>query len=238
MPIQIGWVGGEAVAGFGVDGLAGRPAAGIPVQLGGAPALRALFLPGRELLATVISVFGGRAVLAFGPGIRLEVGLQASLAEGETVRLRVAEAGADQILLRILDPALPCESTPRPGEPTLLWFPIPLPEGRSGWLQVRVDPEERRGTDLHAPLQRVALWWETPALGPVRVDLEAVGESLAARFATAAPAIRTLLQGAMTEVAERLTAIGFTQVQAGCRLVPVPPTPDALPQASRLDQRG
>jgi hypothetical protein len=72
----------------------------------------------------------------------------------------------------------------------------------------------------------------------LRADLETTGEVLAARFGTAQAATLSRIQAGMDGLQERLTAAGFSQVQAGARLLPSPPAPEAPEGASRLDQRG
>ncbi len=62
-----------------------------------------LFSPGRRLVAEVVSVYRGRAILAFGEGVRLEVAARAPLQEGQRVVLRV-ERGADgSVVLRLAE---------------------------------------------------------------------------------------------------------------------------------------
>lgn len=192
--------------------------------------------PGRLLSAKVLSVFGDRAILVLGKGLRVEVRLETPLIEGEQVQLRVAEAGPEQILLRLEAPPQPearSEQTPQ-----ILWLPIPLPDGRSGWAQLRIDPEAESDQGGAKAPAKLSLWWETPGLGSLRADLEASGEALQARFGTAKTDSLRRLQEGMADLTERLTAAGFTQVQAGARLLPSPPAPEAAGVAARLDQRG
>jgi hypothetical protein len=194
--------------------------------------------PGKALTATVLSVFGDRAILVLGKGLRLEVRLEAPLVEGERVRLRVAEAGPEQILLRLEGPPRQGEGARPDLEPQLFWLPIPLPGGGSGWVQLRVDPEAEGAHPEGGPAAKVSLWWETPGLGPLRADLEATGEALTARFGTDQVATLSRIQAGMEVLQERLTAAGFSRVQAGAHLLPSPPAPEAPEGAARLDQRG
>lgn len=193
-------------------------------------------VPGRTLTAKVLSVHADRAILVLGKGVRLEVRLETALVEGEQVRLRVAEAGPEQILLR-LEGAPPPEARPD-SAPQIVWLPIPLPGGGSGWAQLRIDPESQADQGEAKAPAKVSLWWETPGLGPLRAELEASGESLGARFGTAKPESLNQLQEGMDALTERLTAAGFTRVQAGARLLPSPPAPEAASGVARLDQRG
>lgn len=192
--------------------------------------------PGRLLSAKVLSVYGDRAILVLGKGVRVEVRLETPLIEGEQVQLRVAEAGPEQILLRLEAPPQP-EARPDQG-PQILWLPIPLPDGRSGWAQLRIDPEAEPDPGGAKAPAKLSLWWESPGLGPLKADLEASGEALSARFGTAKSDSLRRLQDGMAALIERLTAAGFAQVQAGARLLPSPPAPEAASGAGRLDQRG
>lgn len=185
--------------------------------------------PGRPLLAKVISVFADRAILSLGQGARLEVRLETPLTEGEQVRLRVAEVGAEQILLRLEEPPARPEA-----QPQLLWFPLPLPNGAQGWVQLRVEPEAKG--EAQSSLSKLSLWWESPLLGPIRAELEAHGEALSARLGTARPETQGRLNAEIEALTERLTAAGFTRVSAGARLLPRDPAPEG--GAGRLDQRG
>lgn len=192
--------------------------------------------PGRLLTAKVFSVFGDRAILLLGKGVRLEVRLETPLVEGAQVRLRVAEAGPEQILLR-LETAPEPESRPD-ANPQIVWLPVPLPGGGSGWAQLRIDPEGPSDQVDAKASAKVSLWWETPGLGPLKAELEANGEALNAKFGTAKPDALQRLNEGMADLAERLTAAGFARVQAGARLLPTPPAPETASVALRLDQRG
>lgn len=193
-------------------------------------------LPGRALTAKVLSVFGDRAILVLSKGLRLEVRLETALVEGEQVRLRVVEAGSEQILLR-LEPAPQPESR-SDSAPQIVWLPVPLPGGGSGWAQLRIDSESQSEQGDAKPSSKVSLWWETPGLGPLKAELEATGDSLLARFGSAKPEALARLQEGAPDLTERLTAAGFARVQTVTRLLPTPPAPEAPSGVARLDQRG
>ncbi len=57
--------------------------------------------PGREVVARVVRVSGGRAVLSLA-GAEIEVAVEARLAPGATVRLRVERVAETRIALRVI----------------------------------------------------------------------------------------------------------------------------------------
>ncbi len=211
-----------------------------------------LFAPGRTLQAEVLSVFRGRAVLAFGRGIRVEAQLQAPLQEGQRItvqvqpRIAVAESGRSEgpILLKLIHPgggsaaAQQGQTTPVAGP---VWLPIPLPDGKQGWAQIAVDeePEAPGRTRGGTPAHRVRIWWETPQLGPVQVSLEASGSSLAALFTAQQEEGRRRIEGGLSDLQERLRAAGFPEARIGTRR-PLPGeqvTPVRTDRPGRLDRR-
>lgn len=323
--------------------------------LAGTPdVLTELFTPGRTLEADVVSVFQGRAVLAFGRGVRLEVALQAPLQEGQRVLVQVQpregapqppgagvaqppSTGAPQpqggsaaqgqtvgtpqpgapappggqslppIVLKVLGPApsepnapqakerpdgptaqtgvrgdadisgqtiagtkgapasvretaaaaaqqasatiaaqqssaTPAAAPHQPGTPQIFWLPIPLPDGTRGWaqLQVQEDDSPKSRARKGGPVHQVRIWWETPALGPVQVTMEAASSgSLATLFSSAAGEIRRRMEESLPDLQQRLMAAGFPEARVGCK-APAPGdpiTPAKLPGPSRLDRR-
>lgn len=205
-----------------------------------------LFTPGRVLTADVVSVFQDRAVLSFGRGVRLEVGLQTALQEGERVLVQV-QPGKDgpvtdqqQIVLKVLGPApkdLPQNADPaglnaptgqttaatgqQPGNaPQVFWLPVPLPDGSRGWaqLQIQEDDSPKSRAKHGGPVHQVRIWWETPALGPVQGVLEALGSSLSAIFTAVAGDSRSSLEEHLPDLLGRLAAAGFPEARLGCRL--------------------
>jgi hypothetical protein len=122
-----------------------------------------------------------------------------------------------------------------------VWLPIPLPDGNRGWVQLHVQEEEwdRRRSAQGDPSRQIRLWWETPALGPVQVVLEADGPQLSLVFTAQLAETRLALEEGLPDLTDRLAQIGFSQVQVGCRL-PAPGEPMAPARAERaawLDRR-
>ncbi|HLN60413.1 MAG TPA: flagellar hook-length control protein FliK [Symbiobacteriaceae bacterium] len=292
------------------------------VVLAGTPdVLTELFTPGRTLEADVVSVFQGRAVLAFGRGVRLEAALQAPLQEGQRVVVQVqpregapqtqstgnlppgtpTPAGGQQpppIVLKVLGPAPgeanapqrpdrpdgpsaqpvargeaeipgqtiavtkgalasaretaaaaaqqagspPAAAPNQPGTAQIFWLPIPLPDGTRGWaqLQVQEDDSPKSRARKGGPVHQVRIWWETPALGPVQVTMEASSSGgLATLFSSAAGEIRRRMEESLPDLQQRLVAAGFPEARVGCK-APTPGDPvlpAKLPGPSRLDRR-
>lgn len=135
-------------------------------------------------------------------------------------------------------PALP--QAP-PGTPQILWLPIPLPDGKQGWAQLHIQEDDSAKTRAQrgGPVQQVRLWWDTPALGPVQVTLDAQGTSLTALFTAAAGKTRGSMEQALPELLPRLAAVGFPDVRVGCK-VPAPGEtlePARLEGVSLIDRR-
>lgn len=222
-----------------------------------APDLAELFVPGRVLDAEVVSVFGEHAILSFGRGMRLEVALQASLAEGQRIRVQVQprEEARDAVVMKLMATAetalreganLPTQGTaphapqPQPGAPQLFWLPIPLADGRQGWAQLQVQEEAARPRGrTGVPAQQVRLYWETPSLGPVQVVMDSSSKRLTAVFTVPDGDARQQIEGALDTLQTRFAAVGFPESQVGCRQ-PVPGEtvePVRAEAGTRLDQR-
>lgn len=201
------------------------------------PALLAdLFPPGRLVDAEVISVYQGRAVLAFARGLRLEVALETALQEGQRVRLQVQPRGAGEaIVLRLLQPQ-PSDAQPRADQVAVVWLPIPLPDGQQGWAQLQVPEQREDGAEGGA---QVRLLWETPALGQVQVTLQAAAGLLTTLFTVQQAAVKPALEAGMGDLIGRLSAAGFDRVQAGCRqaLPGEAGSPAVRPGGPLLDRR-
>lgn len=207
-----------------------------------------LLVPGRVLEAEVISLFQGRGILSFGRGVRLEVALQAALQEGQRVQVQVQPQEANQptILLKLLStgPAPAQGAAPAaaqaPQAAQVVWLPIPLPGEGQGWAQLHIHEEpDRRGGPDAPPQRQVRLYWETPALGPIQMVMDAPERSLVALFTAAAPGSRASLEQALPMLRERLAAVGFPDTRLGLR--PPAPGEEVLPLrpagAARVDRR-
>jgi hypothetical protein len=211
--------------------------------------LTTLLAPGRVLEAEVISLFQGRGILSFGRGVRLEVALQAALQEGQRVQVQVQPQEANQpaIFLKLLSTApataqgaAPPTAQAPPQAGQVVWLPIPLPGDGQGWAQLHIHEEpDRRGAPGAAPQRQVRLYWETPALGPIQMVMDAPERSLVALFTAVAPGSRASLEQAMPMLRERLAAAGFPDVKLGLRSPA--PGEEVLPLrpagAARVDRR-
>lgn len=129
----------------------------------------------------------------------------------------------------------------QPVTPQVLWLPIPLPGGSQGWAQIHIqeDDSPRARALKGGPVQQVRIWWETPALGPVQVTMDAAPASLSAIFTAAAADSKSLLDQTMGELRQRLAEAGFPEARVGSR-APAPGEavePARIDGASRLDKR-
>ena len=128
-----------------------------------------------------------------------------------------------------------------PGAPQVLWLPIPLPDGNQGWAQIHVQEDDSPKTRAQkgGPVQQVRIWWETPALGPVQVTLEAAATNLAALFTAAAAESKGALEESLPELQRRFAQVGFPEARVGCRTAAPGEAvePARIEGANRLDKR-
>jgi hypothetical protein len=129
----------------------------------------------------------------------------------------------------------------QPAVPQVLWLPIPLPGGNQGWAQIHIqeDDSPKARALKGGPIRQVRIWWETPALGPVQVTLEAAATNLSAIFTPAAADSKGLLDQSIGDLQQRLALAGFPEARVGSR-APAPGEaiePARIDGASRLDKR-
>jgi hypothetical protein len=134
-----------------------------------APALRAVMpelvlRPGMTLAARVAQKAGTNGVITLA-GVRLDAKLPEQVQEGDTLRLRVAEATAERLVMRLVDESGPPELQQPP-------VPVPLPDGSAAWM--RVDEREADG-GASADEASVALTYQSPGLGPLGLRLSLGG---------------------------------------------------------------
>lgn len=131
---------------------------------------------------------------------------------------QAAPAPAMPVLLPVAPEAATQPQPAQPGQPQVLWLPIPLPQGGQAWTQVHVQEEApgkgRRGA---GPVHRVRIFWETPGLGPVQVTLDASATSLTALFTSAAAESRAAVDRHLPDLQQRLNAVGFPETRLGSR---------------------
>ncbi|HYF91689.1 MAG TPA: flagellar hook-length control protein FliK [Symbiobacteriaceae bacterium] len=125
--------------------------------------------------------------------------------------------------------------------PQVLWLPIPLPDGNQGWAQIHVQEDDSPKTRAQkgGPVQQIRIWWETPALGPVQVTLEAAAANLAALFTAAEPGSKGALEQSLPALQRRLAQVGFPEARVGCRAAAPGEAvePARIEGANRLDKR-
>ncbi|MGE5676370.1 MAG: flagellar hook-length control protein FliK [Mycobacterium leprae] len=190
-----------------------------------AGALKTLLAVGRVLEAEVLSVTGDRAVLVVGRGNRLEVRPEFPIAPGQRLQLQVLSEtdSPGQLLLKLLgvESAPPTPQTPAQSLP--VWLPIPMPQGSQGWAQLSVPEEDRRKpNESSMPAERqVRIWWETPALGKVEVQLSERAGKLTAVFTVPSTQSRDAIDADLQALRQQLAAVGFAEAVLGSR----PPRP-------------
>jgi hypothetical protein len=128
--------------------------------------------PGSTLMARVAERHGRHGILTIA-GVPLVAELPEGIAAGATLRLVLQEADARRVLLKVAD-------EPPPPQPTPVAVPLPLPGGARAALRVDEEDAERARREGR---QRVALTYESPALGPLRLELELRGGAVTATVA-------------------------------------------------------
>jgi hypothetical protein len=193
-----------------------------------APDLAKLLQSGQLLEATVLSVHQDRAVLVFGRGVRLEVGLQAPLTEGDRIQVQVQATEhleqAPDLILKIIsrEPAaaapISAQAPNQAQTPQIMWLPIPLANGEQGWVQIHVEQEAKKaGRQSDDPGHQVRLWWQTPTLGAIQVTLDSSRGGLASIFTVQQPESKQRVDEQLPHLRERLVAVGFPDARVGAR---------------------
>jgi hypothetical protein len=161
---------------------------------------------GSVLGARVLSREGDRGTLLL-LGARLAAQLPEGVEEGDRLRVRVQEASADKLVLKVVEtPQAPAQPV---GQPTAL-PPLALPGGATARLFVEPDEEgaaPRGGEDRP---RTIFLRYDSPALGRIEFALTLTGDAIGAAVGLSAGeparAARTGsagLQGALTAAAGR-----------------------------------
>ncbi len=118
---------------------------------------------GMTLHARVLEVRGRMGVISLA-GTPLTAELPEQVAQGDRLRLTVAEAGAERIVLRM---------TEQPQTPAPPVAQIPLPDGRHA--AVHVEEREARPGDPDEERHAISITYESPSLGAIDFHL-ALGE--------------------------------------------------------------
>lgn len=190
-----------------VDGSQGAPAGSLP---DGAPAPG----PQPESRAPERTQANGQAELTRNqpdqPPVRPDGAASSAPALPESSRSQQAPTAASA-------QAPLAQARTEPGAPPLFWLPIPLPDGKQGWAQVQIDPEEGKRRSNGGVSHQIRLWWDTPALGRVEVTLDAAQQNLTTLFTVLSGAVRQGVELSLAGLQQRLGALGFQEVRVGCR---------------------
>jgi hypothetical protein len=140
--------------------------------------------PGMTLAARVAETHGQRGLLMIA-GAALAAELPDGVKAGDTLRLRVQEANADRIVMRMESDA---QQTQQPAA-----VPVPLPGGQLA--HIHVDEREGERSQGAGGRSQVALTYRSPRLGALDFRLALEGGGLTAHVKAA--------QGAPHELAQR-----------------------------------
>lgn len=130
--------------------------------------------PGTVLAARVLERDGPRGMLLLN-GVRVPAQLPPELAEGDALRVRVAEASAERLHLQVVQqgsPSAPAASTPPAA------YALALPG--SAQARVMVEEDGSAGSSSGAARRSITLRFDSPALGRLDFVLDLEATSLAA----------------------------------------------------------
>jgi hypothetical protein len=147
----------------------------------------ALLRPGASVVARVLDREGPRGRLSLA-GAVLEAELPEHVRPGQTLRLQVAEASPQRLVLRLEDAPLP----PAPPQ-------VPLPDGTTG--RIRAGEREAGGRGADAPDQAtVAVTYDSSRLGALDFRLTLRGGELVADVSARAGESAELARDAASEL--------------------------------------
>lgn len=148
--------------------------------------------PGMTLAARVAERHGSRGLLMIANSA-LAAELPDEVRAGDTLRLRVTEAGPDRIVMQLVD------ESPAQQQPTAV--PVPLPGGQQA--EIRVD--EREGEGRRSGEQAaVAITYRSPQLGALDFRLALEGGTLTAQVKAALGAPHELASARAEELRDAL----------------------------------
>jgi hypothetical protein len=156
-----------------------------------------LLREGMQVVATVAERAGQKGIIVLA-GTPLAARLPDEVKVGDVLRLVVAEAGSERIVLRIADPA----AVPVPPPPVVA---VPLPGGAAA----RIVVDERDGAGGGSPREHheVRLTYASMALGPLELHLALAGpEAVRVNVRARAGASFELAERHATELAEAIGA--------------------------------
>jgi hypothetical protein len=154
---------------------------------------------GTVLAARVLDREGPRGTLLLG-GVRVPASLPPDLAEGDALRVRVAEASAERIVLQVVQqgsPSAPAASTP----PAAVAVPLP------GGAVARVMEEESgaSGSGGASGRRSITLRFDSPALGRLDFVLDLDASAIAGTVHAVAGAPAELARAAAPELQSGLS---------------------------------
>ena len=160
--------------------------------------------PGTVLAARVLERDGPRGMLLLN-GVRVPAQLPPELAEGDALRVRVAEATAERLHLQVVQqgsPSAPAASTPAAA------YTLVLPGGAQA--RVMVEPEGEGSGGAVSARRSITLRFDSPALGRMDFVLDLDATALAATIhaiagdpAALARAESSSLQSALSAATDR-----------------------------------
>jgi hypothetical protein len=147
--------------------------------------------PGMTLAARVAERSGSRGILMLA-GHPLAAELPDQVRAGDKLRLRVMEASAERVVMKLVDEGQPAQQAV---------VPVPLPGGRTAQLYV----DEREGDGRREGEQAaVAITYRSPALGPIEFRLAIEGGTLTAGVRVAQGGAHELARGRADQLREAL----------------------------------
>jgi hypothetical protein len=158
--------------------------------------------PGMRVIARVLERHEGRGLIALASAT-LVAELPENVKEGDRLRLQVEDTSSDRVLLRMV-PDVPPQATP----------PLPLP----GEPRVRVEDDEAEdeGGGRGAGTESIALSYESPRLGTLRLRLEIASGAVRATVGAAPGRPHDLAAGAAERLRDALA--GATGREASVRV--------------------
>jgi hypothetical protein len=157
-----------------------------------------LLREGMQVVATVAERAGQKGIIVLA-GTPLAAQLPDEVQVGDVLRLVVAEAGSERIVLRIADPA----AVPVPPPPLVV--AVPLPGGAAA--RIVVDERDAAGGGDPGEHHEVRLTYASTALGPLELHLALAGpEAVRVNVRARAGASFELAERHATELAEAIGA--------------------------------
>jgi hypothetical protein len=149
--------------------------------------------PGMTLAARVAERQGSRGLLMIA-NAALAAELPEEVKAGDTLRLRVTEAGPERVVMRLV------EESQQAQQPTVV--PVPLPGGLKS--QILVDEREGEGSQVAGGTSQVAITYRSPQLGALDFRLALEGGGLTAHVKAAQGARHELAREQAEELRDAL----------------------------------